>query len=251
MRYCCKVAYSGEHYLGFQRQSKGRTIQSEIERQLSLLCGTQTEIRAAGRTDAGVHALGQTFTFDSIPIEDTKAFLKAFNRLLPEDILILGIASVADDFDARYSAIGKKYRYQFTINQRDPLLTGKIAQLRRDDFEFDGFLRGIKPFIGKHNFQNFTTKPTDRYGFVRTIADINATLAEDGNTATVVFTGDGFMRYQIRLMLGAAFRVATGKMDVSFIEESLTNQTRDIVPYKAPAEGLCLMEVIYETGPVF
>ena len=175
MRYFGKVAYSGEGYLGFQRQPKGKTVQNEIEKQLTLLCGAKTEIRAAGRTDAGVHALGQTFTFDASPIEDVAAFLKALNRLLPEDILVLGLAPVADDFDARYNAIGKVYRYQFTIDKRDPLQVGKIAQLRRDDFKFEAFLRGLKPFIGEHNFQNFTTKPTDRFGFVRRSEDIQAT----------------------------------------------------------------------------
>ena len=250
MRYCCKVSYSGEHYLGFQRQPKGKTIQNEIEKQLTLLCGTPTEIRAAGRTDAGVHALGQTFTFDASPIDDSNSFLKALNRLLPEDILVSAIAVVPDDFDARYNAVGKVYRYQFTIDKRDPLQVGKIAQLRRDDFKFEAFLRGLMPFKGTHNFQNFTTKPTDKFGFVRTINEIEATLDESGNFVTVLFRGTGFMRYQIRMMLGSAFRVGTGRMEVAAIEQALNAEKRDIIPFKAPAEGLCLMEVLYEK-PIF
>lgn len=250
MRYFGKVAYSGEGYLGFQRQPKGKTIQNEIEKQLTLLCGAKTEIRAAGRTDAGVHALGQTFTFDAKPIDDLPAYLKALNRLLPEDILVLGLTEVTPDFDARYNAIGKIYRYQFTIDKRDPLQVGKIAQLRRDDFKFEAFLRGLKPFIGEHNFQNFTTKPTDRFGFVRRVEDIQAIIDEEGNFVTVLCRGNGFMRYQIRMMIGVALRVATGRMDVEEIEKALAATQRQIVTYKAPAEGLCLLEVLYEDAPV-
>ena len=249
MRYLAKVSYSGENFLGFQRQPKGRTVQKEIEAQLSLLCDGETLIRAAGRTDAGVHALGQTFTFDASPIENIPAFLKALNRLLPEDIYVLGIAEVPQDFDARYSAIGKVYRYQFTVDKRDPLRTGKIAQIRRDDFKFDGFLQGLSPFIGTHSFKNFTTKPEDKFDFVRTVEDISATESEDGNLVTVFFRGSGFMRYQIRMMVGAALRVATGRMEVSAIIEALHSEKREIMPYKAPAEGLCLMEVLYATSP--
>ena len=250
MRYFAVVSYSGERYVGFQRQPKGATIQGEIEKQLSFLLGAETTIRAAGRTDAGVHAVGQTFTFDTLNAIDTEATLKALNRLLPEDIYVRSLCVVADDFDARYSATGKVYQYVFTVNERDPLRTSKIAQLRRDDFEFEPFLRALKCFEGCHNFQNFTTKPEDGDGFIRTIESIEVTTEESGNLIRVTFRGDGFMRYQIRMILGAAMRCGFGKLRESDILEALNSTQRKIVPYKAPAEGLCLMEVIYGKADV-
>lgn len=246
MKYLAKVAYSGEGYNGFQRQPHKKTIQGELEKQLSFILGAETNIKGAGRTDAGVHAKGQTFSFESKAIPDIDSFLKALNRLLPEDIYVLSIKEVDDGFDARHSCVGKVYEYRFTVNQRDPLLTGKIAQLRRDDFKFDGFLRGLSVFKGKHNFQNFTTKPEDNHEFVREVEIVDIHQEQDGNLVSVTLKADGFMRYQIRLMIGAAIRVATGRMEPEEIEKRLLQPTREIMPYKAPAEGLCLLEVLYD-----
>lgn len=240
------VSYSGEAYYGFQRQPKHVTVQGVIEKQLGFLLGAPTVIKAAGRTDTGVHALGQTFTFECSPLEDINATKTALNKLLPEDIFIRELKEVPESFDARFSAVGKIYRYVFTINERDPLRSRKIAQLRRDDFKFDAFLQGLRCFEGEHNFQNFTTKPEDSHGFVRRIDSIEATLGEDGNLVTVFFKGDGFMRYQIRMMIGSAIRCGLNKLAPKDIQSALESSVRLIVPYKAPAEGLCLMEVLYE-----
>ena len=246
MRYFAIVAYSGEGYHGFQRQPKKTTVQGEIEKQLSLYFGTPITIKGAGRTDAGVHAKGQTFSFDAPTQKDVGKVRKALNRLLPEDIFIRHLQYAPEGFDARHSSCGKVYEYTFTINDRDPLKTKKIAQLRRDDFDFDAFLQALKVFEGTHNFQNFTTKPEDNNGYVRTVESIEARRDETGNLVTVRFKADGFMRYQIRIMLGAAFKAAVHKMNVAEIQSSLCDGPRKIVAYKAPAEGLCLVEVLYD-----
>ena len=246
MKYFGKVSYSGERYNGFQRQKKLLTVQGELEKQLSFLCGQPTLIKAAGRTDAGVHAKGQTFSFESKSIPDVAAFLKALNRLLPEDIYVLELKEVEDSFDARHSCCGKIYQYRFSVNQRYPLLTGKIAQLRRDDFHLEGFLQALNEFNGTHNFQNFTTKPEDNHDFIRTVKVLDPVVEDEGNLITITFVGTGFMRYQIRFMVGAAIRVATNRLTVEDIRARLNQSKREIMPFKAPAEGLCLMEVLYE-----
>ena len=245
MKYFGVVSYSGERYAGFQRQNDKRTIQGEIEKQLSLYFGQEILIKGAGRTDAGVHALGQTFSFLGPEREDFEVIKKALNRLLPEDIYLRRLCAVPEDFDARHSCTGKVYEYTFTICERDPLRVGKIAQLCRDDFDFDAFLRALKEFEGRHNFQNFTTKPEDIGDFIRCVEIVSVLREEEGNLVRVRLKGDGFMRYQIRLMLGACFKVAVGKMKVQNIAEALSEGPRNIVAYKAPAEGLCLVEVLY------
>ncbi|MCR5348676.1 MAG: tRNA pseudouridine(38-40) synthase TruA [Bacilli bacterium] len=249
MKYKAVVSYSGEAYCGFQRQPKGKTIQGELEKQLTFLAGESIQIKGAGRTDAGVHALGQTFSFPCHLIEDIPAFLTALNRLLPEDIYVRSLEQVDDGFDARHSSIGKIYEYVFTVNQRDPLRTRKIAQLRRDDFDFDLFLRAFSLFNGTHNFQNFTTKPEDKDGFIRCVEILFLRQEEEGNLVRLRVKGDGFMRYQIRFMVGACIRAATGKLSLKEIEDALTDGPRSILPYKAPPEGLCLMEVLYGGQP--
>ncbi|MBQ7243373.1 MAG: tRNA pseudouridine(38-40) synthase TruA [Bacilli bacterium] len=246
MRYRATLAYSGEHYAGFQRQKNKVTVQGTLEKTLSFLLGKETTVKGAGRTDAGVHARGQVFSFDADAIKDVSKFRHAFNRLLPEDIFIRDIQVVGENFDSRLHCRGKVYEYCFTIHDRDPLRVHKIAQLRRDDFEFDGFLRGLSEFEGEHCFQNFTTKPEDNKGFVRNVHIVLADLLEDGNFVRVVLRGDGFMRYQIRMMVGAAIRVGLHRLAPEDIRASLQAKTRKILPYKAPAEGLCLLEVLYE-----
>ena len=249
MRYLVTVAYSGENYFGFQRQPKKVSVQGTIEKQLSFYLGNKTEIKAAGRTDAGVHALGQTFTFDVPKPLDENAFLKALNRLLPENICFQSIRLVDDAFDARRDAKTKVYRYVFSVNERYPLKTGKIAQLRRDDFKIGPFLQALGLFNGKHDFRNFTTKPEDERGFIRTIYSIEAETQNDGNLVEVILVGDGFMRYQIRMMIGSAIRVGLGRLTCDDIRSHLDVPQRDILPYKAPACGLTLMEVRYEDDP--
>ena len=240
------VSYLGIHYQGFQRQASAPTIQGEIERCLSELLGMETSIHGAGRTDTGVHALAQVFHFDIPESRDLVWLLESLNRLLPEDIYVKSLEEVGESFHARLSSKGKIYRYEFSVNQRDPLQTGRIAQLRRDDFEFEPFLQALKLFEGKHNFQNFTTKPEDGQDFVRTVSSVNASLSEDKNFVSVTWIGDGFMRYQIRFMMGAAIKVGLHRLSLEDIEKSLQEGPRDIVPYKAPAEGLTLVEVLYE-----
>ena len=246
MKYCAKVAYSGENYNGFQRQKNKRSVQGEIEAVLSKLLGKETLIKGAGRTDKGVHAKGQTFSFESEKPLTVSKTLKALNRLLPEDIYILELREVPEDFDARHSCIGKVYEYCFTIDARDPLRVNKIAQLRRDDFKFEDFLQGLLVFEGRHNFQNFTTKPEDKDGFIRNVHIADVQREEEGNLVRILFKADGFMRYQIRLMVGAAIRVGVHRMTPEDIRISLESKQRKIVPFKAPAEGLTLLEVLYE-----
>lgn len=249
MKYLVIVAYSGESYSGFQRQSKRPSVQAEIEKQLSFYLGKKTEIKAAGRTDAGVHALGQTFTFECEDTLKEEAFLKALNRLLPEDIYFRSVRLVPDSFDARRNATKKAYRYVFSVNERYPIMTNKIAQLRRDDFQLEPFLQALDLFKGKHDFRNFTTKPEDEGGFIRTVYSIDTVTDNDGNLVTVTLQGDGFMRYQIRMMMGAAIRVGLGRIPLEAVSSHLDALPRDILPYKAPACGLTLMEVFYENDP--
>jgi len=248
--YLAKVAYNGKEFYGFQRQSFFRSVQGEIESCLSMILGDGEDIviHGAGRTDRGVHATGQRFSFysDSPIGVDPTLFLHNINRLLPKDITILDIQEVEDGFDARHSSIKKVYRYKFMWGQKDPFHQGTVTQLPLDGFDVALFKEAISSFLGKHNFQNFTTKPEDVGGFLRTIDKIDVEIDEEKRYGEVRFLGDGFMTYMVRILMGSAFKCAYHKWTVEELRSALEAKERKIIPYKADPDGLYLEDVIYE-----
>ena len=243
MKYLGFISYNGGAYEGFQRQKNKPTIQGTVEEQLSLLCGETTLIHGVGRTDAGVHALKSAFSFESKNKLNEKKAVVALNRLLPKDIRVLGLFEVEPSFDARHSCVGKTYEYRLSYDRINPFLIGLEAQMERPDFDVDLFEEAILVFKGHHDFKNFTTKKEDKDDFIRTIDSIEVKKGE--GRVVVIFSGNGFMTYQIRLMVGAAIKVATHKFTVEELREKLEASPRHIVPFKAPAEGLYLKEVDY------
>ncbi len=244
MKIAAKVSYLGCHYAGFQRQKNKISVQGELERTLSQLASKEVLIHGAGRTDAGVSALGQVVSFDyPKPIKSLEDFRFHWNMILPEDISVVKVALVGDDFDARHSCIGKRYRYRFSVEEKHPLGNGTLAFLGKRSFDEKSFFDAIRLFEGEHNFQNFTTKEEDIDGFVRKIEPIQ--FQKENGVYSLVLESNGFMTYQIRFMVGSALKVGFGKIESSIIKTHLDSTTRHILPYKAPAEGLILEEVFY------
>jgi len=244
MIYLCKVSYLGAAYHGFERQKKLPTIQGQIEESLSVLLQKTTNIHGAGRTDAGVSAKGQTFSFEAPSIEDPHQFLYAFNRLLPSDISVLSLDKKEKDFDARHKSMGKRYSYSFRIGEKRPLESLLVSQFGERTFEPDVFFEAVGLYKGIHDFRNFTSKSTDVDAFVRCIYSVSHEV-KDG-LYRVELVGNGFMTYQVRIMIGAALKVGFGKMTTNEVKAALKPTERKIFSYMAPAEGLTLEEVYYE-----
>ena len=242
-KYAGIISYDGSAYLGFQRQKEGGDIQSEIERALSFYLGEEIQIKAAGRTDRGVHALGQVISFNSPRDLEEDSFLRATLDLLPRDIYVQSLKEVPEDFDPRHSAALKVYRYRFVIKKHDP-----FRQRYRYEIPFDidlGKLEAVlRDFLGTHNFLSFTGKEIDKDGYIRDIKAIR--LFEDNGEYVIELEANGFMRYMVRMMVGSAFKVASGRLDPSFIKEHLDNPSHPPVPFSAPPEGLYLYKVIYD-----
>ena len=244
MKIAAKVQYFGMNYKGFQRQAKGNTVQGELEKSLSTIAGEEVKIHGAGRTDSLVSAVGQVISFDfPKPIKDFKDFLFHWNMVLPIDIAVDDMVEAPASFDARHSCMGKRYRYCFSLGKKMPLQYGTVAYLGVRSFDFDAFKQALNLFLGEHNFHNFTTKKMDKDGYIRNIVSIEAKY--ENGIYSVDFESNGFMTYQIRFMVGSALKVAFGKMGLEKIQEALDNPNRAILPFKAPGEGLCLMEVLY------
>lgn len=247
MKYLGIVKYIGAAYSGFQRQKNAPTVQAELEEKLSAMFGKPTQIKGAGRTDAGVNANGQTFSFScDAPVEDIDGFVFAINRLLPKDISVLSLKEVPESFDARHSNAGKVYSYSFYFGEKDPFLsqTHAFIPYRPSNFDAKKFNEALQAFVGKHDFRNFTAKATDVDDFVREIRRIDF-KEESPNHYRVEFEGNGFMTYMIRFLVGGALKVGLGKLSVDELKELLGRRPRHIVSYNAAPEGLCLERVIY------
>ena len=244
MRVLGVCSYKGTNYYGWQKQVGFVSVQSTIEEVLSKVYDSPISITGSGRTDAGVHALRQYFHFDTEKEKDLKQLTYALNKMLPEDIKILSFEKVADDFHVRYNAKRKIYEYRIVLKNKDPF-QDQLAYVYPMDFDFDLFKSALDKFVGKHNYQDFTSKEEDEGGFVREIYEIK--VDKKDNTISVVFEGNGFMRYQIRNMVGAALNIANKKEGLDFIDYHLKeDKNREIISYKAPANGLYLVDVLYK-----
>ena len=236
-------SYKGTNYYGWQKQVGFISVQEKIEECLSKVYDTPINIQGSGRTDAGVHALKQYFHFVSDKEKDLKQLAYALNKMLPDDIKIISFSEVDDNFHARYNATKKIYEYRILLTNKDPF-SYDLAYIYPMPLDVPLFIDALNKFVGTHNYQDFTSKEEDEANFVRTLYDVEVIREKD--LLRIVFTGNGFMRYQIRNMIGAAMSVATKKEPIVFIDKHLKdNKNREIIAYKAPASGLYLVDVIY------
>lgn len=248
MRYLCICSYNGKDYFGFQKQNNQISIQEIIEKTFSKYFNTDIKIFASGRTDKGVHALGQTFHFDLTYNLKVKydEFLYSINSMLPSDIKILNIKKVDDDFSSRYSLKRKIYEYHFYLSSKDPFLKDYYSLIKYP-LDIKRMKKGMKLFIGEHNFKDFTSKEEDENNFIRNIFSISLKQDKtDDKHFIFTFNGNGFMRYMIRFIVGTLIEIGRNKIDLNFINYHLSNkEEREIVSYKASANGLYLKKVIY------
>lgn len=243
MKIFAVVSYKGTNYQGWQKQTNAPSVQEEIEKALSRILNTEISISGSGRTDAGVHAKGQTFHFVIDKEIDVEKLRYSVNCLLPKDIHIISMKVVDDDFHSRYNVKEKTYSYTISVGENNPF-TNEFSFNYLKPLNIELLCEALKPFNGEHNFKDFTSKEEDEDGFIRWVKI--ATEVKD-NIVIIKFTGNGFMRYMIRFMVGAAIAVAEGKVDISFIENHLKpTKNREIIAYKAPSEGLVLESVKYQ-----
>lgn len=243
MRYLATVSYDGTNYFGWQIQPNGLSIEEVIEKVLSKMLNTPTKIYGSGRTDAGVHAKGQTFHFDSKEISDLGKFMYSMNRLLPDDIKISQIKNVKDDFHARFNAVSKIYVYKINTGKFDVFEKEHIYQFLQK-LNVSQMIEASKLFIGEHNFMNFTSKEEDESNFIRNIYSIG--INEDKGIVTFTLSGNGFMRYMVRMIVGTLVQVGLGKLTVNDVELLINSKERKQTQYKIEACGLYLEKVNYQ-----
>lgn len=244
MRYKITFSYKGTNFHGYQKQPGLRTVQDEVEKALTFINnGTPITITSSGRTDKGVHALGQVAHFDldlNISLYKLKC---AINSNVSDDIHIINVEQVEDDFHARYMVSEKKYIYKLNMGEFDVLQKDFIYQYN-NQLDISKMKEGIKYFIGEHNFKNFVSDSVIKDSYVRTIYD--AYIEISNNIINFVFIGNGFMQYQVRNMVGTLIKVGRNKIESKEIKYILENEEKKNLVYCAPALGLCLEKVKYE-----
>ncbi|MFZ2657232.1 MAG: tRNA pseudouridine(38-40) synthase TruA [Victivallales bacterium] len=241
-----EIAYDGTDFLGWQVQPDGITVQQVLEEKLAMIYANQI-IRAnsSGRTDAGVHALGQavTFTAPCRPIVEDWKLYKALNRMLPPSIRIREVREVEESFHARFSASGKAYTY--VINRGLPNPFSDRWSWNIGNFsDLCELRKAADCLVGEHDFSSFTVDRKEIDDAVRTIYRIE--IQEFGDLVCLTFVGDGFLYKMIRSLMGTLAFAGTGKVKEAEVEEILKSRKRTSAYDTAPAQGLFLMKVFYD-----
>ncbi len=243
MKYRIRLAYDGADYFGWQEQASQRTIQGVLNAALEKFEGVSVMTHGAGRTDAGVHAEGQVVSFSLSREWEGRELRRALNGNLPPDIRALDAGQAAEGFHARRDAKGKTYRYQLYLAEvMNPFLV-RYAWHHPYPIDVGRLAEESRALLGAHDFRAFTIADCETKTFTRTITDIG--VEREGDLLTIYFTGDGFLRHQVRTMVGALVESSRGRLKANSITELIKSKDRALIGAPAPARGLTLMKVEY------
>jgi tRNA pseudouridine38-40 synthase len=242
-RYRAVVEYDGTEFRGFQRQAAGRTVQGEIEGALGRLGWTGQSILGAGRTDSGVHAAGQVVAFDLGWAHDEATLGRALNANLPEDIAIRMVEVCAPAFHPRYDARARHYRYTIFNGPARSALRARYTWHVAARLDLQLMQAAADRLMGTHDFATFGTDPDGGANTVRTISQAQWS----GGPAELHFDiqAEAFLFRMVRSLVGALKQVGAGGLTPDDLEARLRARDRAQCPPLAPAQGLCLMEVLY------
>jgi tRNA pseudouridine synthase A len=241
MKFLIKFAYDGTNFSGFQYQPGKRTIEEELNKVLTKINNNhKTTIVATGRTDAKVHALSQ-YAHVNLDVNITEYKLKrAMNSYLDDDIHVLEVKKVDDSFHARYNVLSKTYKYYINLGEYNPTRRNYELQYNHT-LNIEKMKEAIKVFLGEHDYRAFVTQNKEKDNCIRTIT--KAEIEEKNNILIITFTGNGFLRYQVRNMVGILIRIGENKLTKEQLSEILLSCDRTKSGKTAPACGLYLEKV--------
>lgn len=244
MNYKLILKYDGSRYDGWQRQGNtSRTIQGKLESVLSRMTGEAIEVQGAGRTDAGVHAGGQTANVRMKTKYEPDELKRQLNRYLPEDIEVCDVECVPERFHSRLNAVGKTYAYRLSIDEGKHVFERKYLYLYGKTPDVEAMKQAADILIGTHDFASFCANRRMKKSTVRTIEEIS--FEESDGILTVHVTGNGFLYHMIRILMGTLLEVGEGKRTPESMKEILNAKNRQAAGPLAPAEGLSLEKVYY------
>ncbi len=243
-RYKITVSYLGTNYCGWQTQKNGESVQAVLERAFSELFGADTAVTGSGRTDAGVHAIGQVAHFDAETSIPANKIPFAVNTTLPEDIRVTACEIVDDKFHARFCAKEKTYVYRLYIAPHSNPLKSATAAHIPVRLDIDAMQRAARQIEGTHDFKCFEAAGSTVKNTVRTVKEVK--IEVNGEDIAVYVTGNGFLYNMVRIIVGTLVDVGKGKIAADDVADIITSGDRTRAGKTLPAQGLCLVSVIYK-----
>jgi len=239
------LQYDGTDYFGWQRQKNThRTLAEIIEGILKKILRDQVKLIAAGRTDAGVHAQAQVANFTTVSAMDNSRLSHSLNALLPEDIRVITAKDVPLDFNSRYSAKAKTYRY--TILNRhtcDVFLRRYVYHFPQSDLDVSAMRKASAILVGSHDFASFKRADKKKRTTIRDLKDIK--VMRRGELIYIDVTANSFLYHMVRNIAGTLIEIGKGKLLPESLKKILQSKDRKTAGPTAPARGLCLMKVEY------
>lgn len=241
-RYLIDFSYSGANFSGYQKQPGKRTVQDEIEKVLSSINNNSVKLTSSGRTDALVNAIHQKAHFDLDKKIGAYKLNGALNSYLPDDIYVNSVTKVDNLFHARYMVKSKTYEYLINTGDYNPLLRTHVYQYCKP-LNIRKMKKAVKYFIGKHDFTTFVSAEDKKEDKVREIYDTS--VDEKDGIIKITFKGSGFLKYQVRNMVGTLIKIGEEKVLPDIILSLLEKKDRKCAFLCAPAQGLTLTDVKY------
>lgn len=238
------VEYDGAAYHGWQRQPKGITIQQVLEEKIGVITREGVTIIGSGRTDAGVHAIGQVANFKTGSGIDEKNLLRGTNSLLPKDIVIKEMAEVDEKFHARYDAKSKEYLYQIFNSPYPSALYRNYSWFVRYPLDVALMSMAARYLTGTHDFSSFCAADSGTVDHIRKVMDVSVRQEENGMIKFLI-EADGFLRHMVRNIVGTLVDVGRGKLSLSGFLAVMEGRDRRWAGVTAPPQGLFLKEVRY------
>ena len=245
MRWVCVCAYDGRAFSGWQSQPKGDSLQDAIETRLAEVFKTPVRIHGSGRTDAGVHALGQVFHFDADWTHGKERLLAALSSNLPPSIQVRSLKRGRADFHARFSAVGKLYTYHLALGGADPFTRPFAWELHRP-LDLAAMRQAAAILQGTHDFKAFSAfNGTERETTVRDLRRLDIVVR--GKAIRITAEANGFLYKMVRSLVGTLVAVGEGRLTPETVAKLLASKVRTPQVQTAPAHGLFLVKVLY--GP--
>lgn len=244
MNYKLLIQYDGSRYDGWQKQGNtDNTIQGKLEHVLSRMTDETIEIHGAGRTDAGVHALGQVANFHTKKKYSAEEILIYMNQYLPDDIAVCQVENVPERFHARLNATGKVYVYTVRNSIVPDVFARKQEYQVESPLDVEAMKKAAQYFVGRHDFKSFCSNKRYKKSTERTI--YSCSIEEEGSRIRFVWHGEGFLYNMVRILTGTLIEVGLGMRTPESMSSILEGKNRELAGMTAPAQGLCLMKVEY------
>lgn len=242
------LEYDGTNYAGWQFQPNALTVQEVVEEALGKMLKAPTRIMAAGRTDAGVHALAQTANFKTEATIPLKGIFHGLNTLTPQDVSVRKVDEMLECFDSRRSAKEKLYRYFLHIGPAPSALAARVSWRQIKPLDVKTMQKGGNILVGVHDFGAFRSAGCEAKHAIRRIDAVE--IVEKGDFIEISVRGNAFLRHMVRIIVGTLIEVGQGKRTHESLTALLENRNRVHAGFTAPPQGLFLSEINYEDAPL-